>query len=520
MTDLNYYDLSNPAVLTSKGYKKGLFQKKAAILYKLTVFLFSILTVALVLLSTRRSDYSSSLLKYCLIIFIAVIIFSALMYGAAIIISAKATKKLPLADRHDYNYALYTTKYRKNRKLQSVCLLQMAKQQLLMGNLDMALQALALISMDSLNLINLRNSYLYKAVALYMSGQPGWEECLNSCYSIPAQRGQLSNEKIAASFSTNILQFIRDENQPARKWPTAMIISAIVILYSGLFYGIEGLLPPSYSYRCWFRVSSIVFISISVIVLSLYWIIKFILFRNKITGKVNVAGVLKNIVLGIAWFCLAASLLLYQFIVLITIDTEAAVYENGIICLIHSDGFSGNEYYYNMKVGLFLRRSLTSEERDKYKAYISDLTDDNAASSDSTTDSTADSETYDTTSSDDITLFSESQAVYQYLADEGQATATDITQLKHGFTAKGTFYTIFESGETDGETYENRLVYDRTSANGECELFVYQRVSDGSDTELLGFYAVNKESNQVISADKTSWGGVSSNAYKEATGED
>lgn len=69
---MNYYDLSNPAVLTSKGYKKGLLQKKAAILYKFTVFLFSILTVALFLLSTRRSDYSSSLLKYCLFGFYAV----------------------------------------------------------------------------------------------------------------------------------------------------------------------------------------------------------------------------------------------------------------------------------------------------------------------------------------------------------------------------------------------------------------------------------------------------------------
>ncbi len=533
---MNYYDLSAPAVLTTKGYKKGLFQKRAAILYKSAIYLCAVITVALILLSTRRSDYSAAMLKYCLIIFIAFVIFAALMHGAAILISAKTAEKFSLADRHDYNYALYSTKYRKNQKLQSVCLLQMAKQQLLMGSSDMALQALSLTVKDSLSLANLRSFYFYKAAALYLGGQTGWEECLNSCYSIPAQRNQLSNEKIAAAFSSDILQAVKNENQEKKKWPAAMIISAVVILYAGFFYGIEGLLLPGYSYRYGFRMSSIVFISISVMALSLYWIVKFILFRNKTTGKTTASGILKNILLGIAWFCLAAALLLYQFVIFITMDTEVTVYENGIICLMHSEGYSANEYYYNMKAGPFLRRSLTSEERDKYKSYISDsysadytdLDDDTNSDTYSGSDDDTNSDTYsdsdgytsDYAYTDDITLFSESQAVYQYLADEGLVTDTDITQLKHGFTAKGTFYTIFESDETDGKSYENRLVYDRTSANGECELFVYQRVSDSSDTQLLGFYAVNKETNQVISADKTSWGGVSSDAYKEATGED
>ena len=49
-------------------------------------------------------------------------------------------------------------------------------------------------------------------------------------------------------------------------------------------------------------------------------------------------------------------------------------------------------------------------------------------------------------------------------------------------------------------------------------LFMSSWIS-GSDTRLLGFYAVNKTTNEVFSADRNSWGGVSSREYQDATGE-
>lgn len=55
--------------------------------------------------------------------------------------------------------------------------------------------------------------------------------------------------------------------------------------------------------------------------------------------------------------------------------------------------------------------------------------------------------------------------------------------------------------------------------NGQCDLFVYEQLVSGSDTRLLGFYAVNKTTNEVFSADRNSWGGVSSREYQDATGE-
>ena len=100
--------------------------------------------------------------------------------------------------------------------------------------------------------------------------------------------------------------------------------------------------------------------------------------------------------------------------------------------------------------------------------------------------------------------------VYDYMSAAGILSAGDAGIIRNGSTAKGTFYSVFETGEADGNTYENRLVYDRVSENGQCDLFVYEQLVSGSDTRLLGFYAVNKTTNEVFSADRNSWGGVSS----------
>ena len=81
------------------------------------------------------------------------------------------------------------------------------------------------------------------------------------------------------------------------------------------------------------------------------------------------------------------------------------------------------------------------------------------------------------------------------------------------------FYSVFETGEADGSTYENRLVYDRVSENGQCDLFVYEQLVSGSDTRLLGFYAVNKPQMRFSQQIETHGGGVSSREYQDATGE-
>ena len=226
---------------------------------------------------------------------------------------------------------------------------------------------------------------------------------------------------------------------------------------------------------------------------------------------------------------------------------------------------SGNGYvsedYYNLKVGPFLRKNLTTKEYIEYgleselngtdesrnganssddenQKDINDSDNENqkgtnnsensdqgnSAENDTQTedfsqeqDSSSDeSKTTDTESA----VFAESLAVYQYMMDTGEITDGDPDKVSYGFTAKGSFYAIFETDDSNGVTCEKHLVYDRVSENGKCDLFVYQQEQVGADAKILGFYAVKKGTGQVISADKTAWGGVSSKEYQDATGED
>lgn len=85
-------------------------------------------------------------------------------------------------------------------------------------------------------------------------------------------------------------------------------------------------------------------------------------------------------------------------------------------------------------------------------------------------------------------------------------------ELTFEYTAKGSHYLELKDGRS--------LFYDRESKNGKCNLFVYY--GGGHDWEtmkILNFYAVVKETGEVIAADKTSWEEVGCAEYREATGE-
>lgn len=73
-------------------------------------------------------------------------------------------------------------------------------------------------------------------------------------------------------------------------------------------------------------------------------------------------------------------------------------------------------------------------------------------------------------------------------------------------------------------THYFSLVYDRTSKNGACELFVLYKAhytEDGinDSTVIMDMYAVEIATGNVIAADKHSWEEVGSQAYRDATGE-
>lgn len=100
------------------------------------------------------------------------------------------------------------------------------------------------------------------------------------------------------------------------------------------------------------------------------------------------------------------------------------------------------------------------------------------------------------------------------------------------YNAKGNLYLNLGSREAGQEgdnsqtgTYRFTLVYDRTSKNGACELFVlykehYEKNGEGTEsTIILNFYAVENATGKVVAGDKTAWAETSSKEYRELTGE-
>jgi hypothetical protein len=163
---MNYYELSNTVTPDTIGYKNGLWQKRYVQIYRVLTVVWSVLTLCLLFGMFHRDDYSSGMIKSCLLLFFAGIIFLVLMLIAVVNISAKRTENWSLQDRHDYNLAMYRTRYRNNRQLQSVVLIVMAKQQLLMSNYDLAAQALAMVDINCVKLPYLRDYYFCNAAVL------------------------------------------------------------------------------------------------------------------------------------------------------------------------------------------------------------------------------------------------------------------------------------------------------------------------------------------------------------------
>lgn len=538
---MNYYELSNTVTPDTIGYKNGLWQKRYVQIYRVLTVVWSVLTLCLLFGMFHRDDYSSGMIKSCLLLFFAGIIFLVLMLIAVVNISAKRTENWSLQDRHDYNLAMYRTRYRNNRQLQSIVLIVMAKQQLLMSNYDLAAQALAMVDINCVKLPYLRDYYFCNAAVLFLCDKPGWQEWLDKCYAVPANQKQMTDMQIGALFLSenakmDLCQAIYADTRIKHKWPTEIVVTAILVLYAGIFYGVGGLLSRGYHYRYWFELSSVLITYAGCMVLSLYWIIRWILFSDSVSKKSGGVRLFRKVILIVMWLCLMAAMVINLIISFIGMDTEKKAYANGLICMSTSDGYSTDEYY-NIKVGPFLRRSLTFKETIKFGLInYDDSTDDsgNDAGDSGANDSESSTENNsqqfnngsENTENENAgnenageSLDTESKAVYDYMAAAGILSAGDAGIIRNGSNAKGTFYSVFETGEADGSTYENRLVYDRVSENGQCDLFVYEQLVSGSDTRLLGFYAVNKTTNEVFSADRNSWGGVSSREYQDATGE-
>lgn len=112
--------------------------------------------------------------------------------------------------------------------------------------------------------------------------------------------------------------------------------------------------------------------------------------------------------------------------------------------------------------------------------------------------------------------------------EEAAKAVYDAVLAEQGFScevcynAKGNLYIELgnQVSEEDGKTYSYRLVYDRTSENGACELLVLYRALEGSDNEaIVDMYAVETATGKVVASGRKAWSDVGTKEYREMTGE-
>lgn len=112
----------------------------------------------------------------------------------------------------------------------------------------------------------------------------------------------------------------------------------------------------------------------------------------------------------------------------------------------------------------------------------------------------------------------------EYLEKEGFA-------FEIRYNAKGFFYIDLEyrpAGEPQDKSqtgfYGHKLLYDRPSKNGKCEIFVLQRshyTEDGIEESavIVDMYAVETTTGQVVAGNKQNWGDPGTEEYRQITGE-
>lgn len=112
--------------------------------------------------------------------------------------------------------------------------------------------------------------------------------------------------------------------------------------------------------------------------------------------------------------------------------------------------------------------------------------------------------------------------------EKAAKTVYDAALAEEGFSyavyynAKGNLYIDLGSktSEEDGKVYSYRLVYDRSSRNGACELFVlYRSVEDSDYEEIVDMYAVETATGKVVASGRKAWSDVGTKEYREMTGE-
>ena len=540
---MNMYDLTQTSLHLPASYGGSLGKQR---LLRLRIFrilsgLLALFVLALIFTSAGWADDPTDCIRSCVLLYLCIQISMVLFLFAGTRAEIRRLHRESFQDCHDYNYVLYRTIYKNNQTLQMTLLLSMAKYQLLLQCPDRANQALRQLSPEKLNKMQLKSYYLYRAAAEFLLQDTAWRDDLDACHLVPVEKATRSTQELETAFAgqenaredSPLWDILRSWDQaPQPKAPVLLIFTGILLIYTGCFGTAPALLPDGVTYRPLFETASVSLLFLFWCALSVYWVYRlFGLMHRKTT-----LPAISKILLGIVLICLEGMFLLYgagyTLLVFLHAPTEKNVTADGLILMQEDTFMDGPLYYYRQAAGPLLCRRLTPEEREKYHidedgTMVSDSptgTDNNVSDSPTGTDNnTADTTGSGSSSDNDSALLAEFQAVYRLLAADGQLSADGIGTLSVSYSAKGTPYVIFRETQSGTDTVQYRLVYDRVSENGACDLFVYYQDTTPSDgetqTSILEFYAVNPQTLDVIPGEKHAWADVPSQAYRDATGE-
>ena len=112
---MNYYDLSNTSIPPTRGYRLGLWRLRRQRIYRIMIALAAILTYILLYLTLKRDDYTNDMLKAIVLLFCSVAVFMAMLLVARNRIDVVRMRKREVQERHDYNYAMYRTLYKRRK---------------------------------------------------------------------------------------------------------------------------------------------------------------------------------------------------------------------------------------------------------------------------------------------------------------------------------------------------------------------------------------------------------------------
>ncbi|MCD7946024.1 MAG: hypothetical protein LUF81_05420 [Clostridiales bacterium] len=449
-----------------------------------------------------------------------------------------------LQSRLDYND--YLCHWRKDAATRNASLLAMARIDLCLGRPEQALEDLTRLVPERLTREQLKTLYFYQAAAARLGG----DDALLRCKTIPIEKaGYLTDTELDDLFGENasnrLVNAVTNWGGPEPKRSVLLpLCVALLTGYTVWYYGIAMLLPSGYEYRT-------AFAALSLLVIFWGWAILALTLIYKLTGRLW--RHFRRITLRICTGLVTAILTLLVLVLLVCnglfqvglLDPEEDV--GGGLLIVTQENYlrpeRNTDSYYEAD-GPLLRHyygPVESGDEESEASAVENETENGESTPAAKSESPVE-EADDGSTDEDTYLTAEERAeaaaqtrrkeelllIAQYLADSGELDSTGLEALEPTESAKGTVYVTLWSepwAEDETVTVRGRLVYDRESTNGECDIFVYYEdyiASDGSEaksTAILEFYAVNQQSGEVIPGDKHSWSDVGSAEYREAIGE-